>query len=196
MQFRWIGPVERFAGHSAAPYILAAVSFASSAFLPVAPEVLLLPMALLQPTRVWRLSVQCTIMTSVGALLGYAIGAEFWDLIGQRLIDFYGWAQPFHAFQVLFDQWGVWIIILKAFTPIPFKFAAIAAGVAKMNLVTFTVASFASRALHFVMIAAFLQWCGPQMMGVIEKYETRAAAVAVLLLAGVLVYVGCGGFKF
>ena len=192
MQLRWIGSVERFAGHSAAPYILAAVAFASSAFLPVAPEILLVPMALMRPARVWELSVQCTITTSVGALLGYAIGAGFWDLIGQRLIDFYGWQQHFAVFQALFAKWGVWIIILKAFTPIPFKFAAIAAGVAKMNLMTFTVASFASRALHFLMIAAFLQWCGPRMMTVIEKYETRAAAVAVLLLAGVLVYVGCG----
>ena len=192
MQFRWIGQVERFAGHSSAPYILAAVAFASSAFLPVAPEVLLVPMALLQPARVWELSIQCTIATTIGALVGYAIGAEFWDLVGQRLIDFYGWAHQFHTFQTLFDKWGVWIIILKALTPIPFKFAAIAAGVAKMNLVTFACAAFVSRALHFVMIAAFMQWCGPRMMGVIEKYETKAAAVAVILLAGVIVYMGCG----
>jgi membrane protein YqaA with SNARE-associated domain len=192
MQLRWIGQVERFAGHSAAPYILAAISFASSAFLPVAPEVLLVPMALLQPARVWELSIQCTIATTVGALVGYAIGAEFWDLVGQRLIDFYGWAHQFHTFQVLFAKWGVWIIILKALTPIPFKFAAIAAGVVKMNLVTFACASFASRALHFVMIAAFMQWCGPRMMDVIERYETKAAAVAVILLAGVIVYMGCG----
>ncbi len=190
MNFRWISSVERFAGHASAPYLLGAISFASSSFLPVAPDVLMVPMALMRPARLWALTMQCIVMTTVGALLGYAIGAEFWDFIGQRLIELYGWTRQFDAFETLFNHWGVWIIIGKALTPIPFKFAAIAAGVAKMNLVTFTVASFASRALHFVLIAAFLQWCGPRMMDVIERYETRAAVAALAVAAVALLYVG------
>lgn len=191
MRLRWIGSVERFAGHPSAPWLLGAISFASSAFLPIAPDVLLVPMALVQPTRLWWLTLQCTVWATLGALAGYVIGAEFWDLIGQRLIELYGWTQHFEAFQAAFAKWGVWIIILKALTPIPFKFAAIAAGVAKMNFVTFTFASLVSRALHFVLIAAFLQWCGERVMSVIEKYETRAAAAALVALAAcALLYVG------
>lgn len=191
MQLRWIGSVERFAGHPSAPYLLAAIGFASSSFLPIAPEVLLVPMALLQPARVWQLSILSIVATTVGALAGYAIGAEFWDLIGQRLADLYGWSSGFDTFQALFAKWGVWIIILKALTPIPFKFAAIAAGLAKMNLVTFTVASLASRALHFVILAAFIQWWGPRMMSLVAKYETRTAAITLLVVVAVVaVYVG------
>ena len=191
MNLRWISSVERWADHPSAPWLLAAISFASSAFLPVAPDVLLVPMALLQPARLWGLTLLCTVTTTAGALGGYAIGAEFWDFLGQRLIELYGWTQQFDMFERAFTTWGVWIIIAKALTPIPFKFAAIAAGVVKMNLVTFTFASLASRALHFVLIAALLQWCGDRMMTVIEKYETRAAAAALVALAAcVLVYVG------
>ncbi len=191
MKLRWISSVERWADHRSAPWLLGVISFASSAFLPVAPDVLLVPMALIQPARLWGLTLMCVVWTTVGALLGYAIGAEFWEFIGQRLIELYGWTQQFDMFEAAFAKWGVWIIILKALTPIPFKFAAIAAGVAKMNLVTFTFASFASRALHFVLIAALLQWCGERVMSVMEKYETRAAAAALVALAAcVLLYVG------
>ena len=189
MQLRWVGTVERFASHPSAPWLLAAIGFASSSFLPIAPEVLLVPMALIQPSQTWRLCTLSTIATTIGALLGYAIGAEFWDLLGQRMVEFYGWTQQFDAFQRLFAEWGVWIIIAKALTPIPFKFAAIAAGLAKMNLITFTLASFASRALHFVLMALFLVWLGPRVGEAIRKYETRAAVVGGVVVAVTVIYV-------
>lgn len=191
MNLRWIESVERYADHRSAPWLLGAISFASSSFLPVAPDVLLVPMVLLQPARLSALTLQCIVWTTLGALLGYAIGAEAWNAVGQQLIQLYGWTHEFNVFTAAFTKWGVWIIIAKALTPIPFKFAAIAAGVAKMNLVTFTVASFASRALHFVLVAVFLRWCGARMMDVIAKYETRAALAALVAIAAcVLVYVG------
>jgi len=189
MRLRWVGTVERWATHPSAPYLLAAIGFASSSFLPIAPEILLVPMALMQPSQVWRLCILSTIATTAGALLGYAIGAEFWDLVGQRLVELYGWTQQFDAFQAMFVKWGVWIMIGKALTPIPFKFAAIAAGLAKMNLVTFTLASFASRALHFALMALFFVWLGPRLREAIQKYETRAAVVGGVVVAVTVIYV-------
>jgi membrane protein YqaA with SNARE-associated domain len=189
MELRWVGSVERFAGRPSAPYILGALGFASSSFLPIPPDVLLIPMAVMLPDRIWRLTWICTLTTAVGALAGYAIGAEFWDLIGQRMVALYGWTQQFQEFQAIFAQWGLWIIILKAFTPIPFKVAAIAAGLARMNLVMFTFASFASRALHFVIMALLLIWLGPRAHETIRKYETRTAVVGGLAVAAAVIYV-------
>ncbi|HTY68007.1 MAG TPA: VTT domain-containing protein [Alphaproteobacteria bacterium] len=189
MELRWIGPVERFAGRPSAPYILGAIGFASSSFLPIPPDILLVPMAVMLPDRIWRLTWICTVTTALGALAGYAIGAEFWDLIGQRMVELYGWTEQFQAFQRVFAEWGLWIIVLKAFTPIPFKIAAIAAGLARMDLLTFTLASFASRALHFVLMALLLIWLGPRAQEAIRKYETRTAVVGGVAVAVTVIYV-------
>jgi membrane protein YqaA with SNARE-associated domain len=190
MRVRWIAYVERFADHPSAPYLLAAIAFLDSSILPLVPDILFVPMALLQPRQLWRLAGVCTASATAGALLGYVIGAEFWDLIGAQLVEIYGGMDKFHAFQRMFDTWGVWIIVFKALTPIPFKFAAIAAGLAQMNLLLFCVAALASRALHFVMIVLLVKWFGAKFLEFTRKYEQKAAAIAALAVLGGLVYLG------
>ncbi len=190
MRVRWIAYVERFADHPAAPYLLAVIAFLDSSILPLVPDILFVPMALLRPRQLWRLAALCTVSAAAGALLGYVIGAEFWDLIGEHLVDVYGGIDKFHAFQRMFDTWGVWIIIFKALTPIPFKFAAIAAGLAHMNLLVFCVAALVSRALHFAMIALLVSWFGDKFLEFTRRYEQKAAAIAALAVLGGLVYLG------
>ncbi|MBI3707835.1 MAG: DedA family protein [Proteobacteria bacterium] len=146
---------------------------------------LLVPMGLMEPRRIWRLSAICTAAAAAGSVLGYAIGLALWDLVGEPLVNFYGKGEQFAAFQELFAEWGVWIIILKAFTPIPFKFAAIAAGLAEMDPWTFIGASVASRGLHFLMVAGLMRWLGPRFMVVVTKYESRTAVGAAIILVAI-----------
>jgi membrane protein YqaA with SNARE-associated domain len=190
MQIRWLGPVERFANHPAAPWLLAAIAFADSSFLPIPPDLLLVPMVLIRPARVWSLSILCTAAAGVGAVVGYIIGAGFWHLVGEQMVAFYGWTEGFAKFQSLFNEWGVWIIIFKAFTPIPFKIAAIAAGLAGMDIWVFLAAALVSRGLHFLIMALLLVWLGPRFMEAIERYETRAAVFGVVAIAVTVVYIG------
>jgi membrane protein YqaA with SNARE-associated domain len=190
MRVRWIAYVERFADHPSAPYLLAAIAFLDSSILPLVPDILFVPMALLQPRQLWRLTILGTVAATAGALLGYVIGAAFWDLIGARLVEVYGGMDKFQAFEAMFHKWGVWIIIFKALTPIPFKFAAIAAGLAQMNLLVFCAAALVSRALHFVMIALLVKWFGAKFLEFTRKYEQKVAAVAALAVLGGLVYLG------
>ena len=188
MQLRWIQSLERFADRPYAVWLMAATAFADSSFFPIPPDVLMIPLALLRIEAVWRLAAICTAAAAAGSLVGYGIGWEFWEIVGARLVDLYGWTDQFTTFQDLFDVWGVWVIILKALTPIPFKVAAIAAGLADMNLWTFIGASTASRALHFLILAVLIRWLGPQLMVLVRKYETKAAAATMIVLLGVAVY--------
>ncbi|HEX9463840.1 MAG TPA: YqaA family protein [Alphaproteobacteria bacterium] len=191
MRVRWIAHVEKYANHPSAPYLLSAIAFADASFLPLVPDVLFVPMALLQPKQLWRLTILCTVAATVGALVGYGIGALAWDHIGAHLVGIYGGMAKFQAFQDMFAKWGVWIIIFKALTPIPFKFAAIAAGVAHMNVLLFCLATLISRGLHFALIAVLIKWFGPRFVEITRKYESRAAAaVAVVAVVGGLVYLG------
>jgi membrane protein YqaA with SNARE-associated domain len=165
--------------------LLAAVAFADSSFLPIPPDLLLVPMSLMRPERMRALIVICIIASSLGAVVGYLIGWGLWGTIGVRLVEFYDCAESFAAYQRLVEQWGVAIIVVKAFTPIPFKIAAIAAGVASMNPLSFILAAIFGRALHFAMVGGLIVLFGARITALIARYERPLAFASAVALIGI-----------
>lgn len=185
---RLVRYVEAFAHHRYGVWVLAAIAFADSSFLPLVPDILLVPMALVRPKQLWWLCFVCTVASTLGAALGYAIGALLWTWIGASMVEFYGYTEGFAAYQRLVEEWGVWLVIGKAFTPIPFKIMAIAAGVAHMNFAVFMTAALIGRALHFAMIGLLTLLFGQRIMVLFEKYEAPAVVVSILVLIAVVAY--------
>ena len=134
--------------------------FADSSFLPIPPDLLLVPMALVRPKQIWALSLICTVASSLGAVVGYLIGYGLWSLVGVPLVELYGYGNGFAAYQQLIEKWGVWIIIAKSLTPVPFKIMAIAAGVAAMSPMAFLASAVVGRALHFAIVATLIALWG------------------------------------
>jgi membrane protein YqaA with SNARE-associated domain len=182
----WLRHVEAWAQHRHGAWVLAAIAFADSSFLPIPPDFLLVPMVLVRPRRVYALSIICVVASSLGAVVGYLIGYGLWNAVGLPLVQMYGYTEQFAVYQRLVAEWGVWIIIGKAFTPIPFKIAAIAAGVAAMDPWAFMIAMIFGRALHFAMLAALLIWFGERVMALVVRFERPLAVVSVLVLVGLV----------
>jgi len=180
----WLRRADAFSDSKWGVAVLALISFADSSVLPVMPDLLLVPMLLLRPERWLKLSTACVVASSVGGLVGYAIGHLAWAAVGQTLVDMYGQAEHFHRYQHMVEHWGVFIIIAKSFTPIPYKFIAIAAGVAAMNLWTFTIATVLGRALHFAIITALTVLWGQQVLHLIEKYERWLVGLGLIAAIG------------
>jgi membrane protein YqaA with SNARE-associated domain len=139
---------------------------------------------LLRPDRSISLTATCVLASSTGALVGYGIGHIAWASFGQSLVEMYGQADNFQRYQDLVEHWGLWIIIAKSFTPIPFKFIAIAAGVASMNLLTFTIATVVGRALHFAIITVLVAFWGRQFLQLVTRYERWLAGLGILAAIG------------
>src|SRR5260370_25460834 len=178
----WLRRVSALSGHRYSTWLLAAIAFADSSFLPVPPDLLLVPMVLLRPERVYFLLAVCTLASSLGAVAGYLIGYELWSIIGLPLIEFYGYEAAFASYQHMVEDWGFWFIIAKAFTPLPFKIAAIAAGVAAMNPLSFMIAAVLGRALHFSLVGTLLVLYGDRILTLAARYERPFAVIAALLL--------------
>jgi membrane protein YqaA with SNARE-associated domain len=181
----WLGRVAAWSHHRHSQWALGAVAFADSSVLPIPPDLLLVPMALLRPERLKSFLLICVAGSSLGAILGYVIGYALWSTVGLPLVELYGYTENFAAYQRLVAEWGVCVIIAKAFTPVPFKIAAIAAGIAAMDPFAFMFATIAGRALHFAMVGAVLALCGPKIMAFIARYERAfmLASILVLILA-------------
>ena len=170
-----------------AVWALAAIAFADSSFLPVPPDLLLVPLALVRRQQLWSLATICIVASSLGAVLGYAIGYELWSFVGARLVEFYGYGDGFAIYRGLVERWGACIIIAKAFTPVPFKIIAIAAGVAAMNPVVFLAATVAGRALHFAMVAALIGVLGDRLGTLIANYERPLVVIAALAVVALAI---------
>ena len=166
-------------------WAMLAVSFVESSVFPIPPDILLIPMILARPRQAWRLAALCTLASVAGGLLGYAIGYFLFDAIGRPVLEFYHAMDRYDALRAGFDQWGVWIIILKGMTPIPYKLITIASGVAQFDLMAFIGASIVSRSLRFFLLAALLWWFGDAAREFIERrLMLVTSAFAVLLVGG------------
>ncbi|MBK8210261.1 MAG: DedA family protein [Rhodospirillales bacterium] len=163
---------------------LAAISFAESSFFPVPPDAMIVPMVLARPERAWRIATICTAASVIGGFFGYAIGYFLFTTIGQPIVDFYGYQSAFDRFQHQFQEWGLWIILIKGMTPIPYKIVTIASGVAHFDLLVFAAASVATRGARFFLVAALLKIFGPPLRNFIEKYLTWVTTGFVLLIIG------------
>jgi membrane protein YqaA with SNARE-associated domain len=183
----WLRHVSALSHHRYSTWALAAIAFVDSSFLPVPPDLLLVPMILTRPERARLLLVICTLASSLGAAAGYLIGYGLWGVIGAPLVQFYGYVDAFAAYQRLVHDWGFWIIIAKAFTPIPFMIAAIAAGVAAMPPLPFMIAVTFARALHFAMLGVLLALYGGKVLALVARYERPFAVISVLVVIGFVI---------
>jgi membrane protein YqaA with SNARE-associated domain len=172
------------AAHRHAMAALALISFAESSFLPLPPDILLVPMTLAQPRRAWLIATVCTIASVAGGYVGYAIGYFLFDTIGLHVLEFYHMMDKYEAFKTAFAEWGAWIIVIKGLTPIPYKLVTIASGAAQFDLVTFTVASIVSRGLRFFLLAALLWRFGEPIRDFIERRLMLVTSMIAAALVG------------
>lgn len=177
---------------SAGPYALWAlfgVAFAESSFFPIPPDILLIPMILARPAQAFRLALLATFASVLGGVLGYAIGYFLFDAIGRPILEANNAMASYEALKAGFARWGVWIIIIKGMTPIPYKLITIASGVAHFDFLSFIGASILSRSLRFLLIAALLWWFGDAAREFIERRLTLVTSVFAVLLVGGIVAV-------
>jgi membrane protein YqaA with SNARE-associated domain len=169
--------------HPRAPWILGGLSFIESSFFPVPPDVMLAPMSLAQPKRAWWYATITTIASVLGGLLGYWIGATFFDAIEPWLSQSHYWP-AFLTAKAWFIEWGFWAVFIAGFSPIPYKVFTIAAGVLGMPLVPFVLASFVGRGGRFYLVAGLMKWGGQKMERLLEQYVDQLgwATVAIVVL--------------
>jgi membrane protein YqaA with SNARE-associated domain len=175
--------VMRLAASRHAPVSLAAVSFAESSFFPIPPDVMLAPMVLARREKAFLYAAICTAASVAGGMLGYAIGVWL-EPFGKGILSFFGHPGGVEEFRHWFDQWGLWVILIKGATPIPYKLVTISAGIARFDLFTFVWASILTRGVRFFVVAAILKYFGPAML---HEFERRINLYAIL---GLIVLIG------
>ncbi len=177
-----------WSGHRHAPRYLAALSFAESSFFPIPPDVMLIPMATNAPSKGVHFAFITTVASVIGGIFGYLIGLLAFDALAPWLQETTYWQKILMA-QEWFHEWGVWVVFVAGFSPIPYKIFTISAGALSLAMVPFIIASFIGRGARFFLVALLLAWAGPRLEPSIRKYiETIGWITVGILVIAILLY--------
>jgi len=179
-----------WAKHRLAERYLAVTSFAESSFFPIPVDVMLAPMVLGRPEKAWRYAAITTIMSVLGGLLGYMIGAFFFETYGAQMLDFFHAHEAFESTKASYNEYGMLIILLAGFTPIPYKIFTIASGVMNIAILPFIVMSILGRGGRFFLVAGLVKLGGKKLEETIHrKVELLGWITLVLVVIAVFLYV-------
>ncbi|ABF63901.1 YqaA family protein [Ruegeria sp. TM1040] len=172
------------ADHPHALWWLAGVAFIESSVFPIPPDVLMIPMILARPSRAWLIALVALFSSVAGGLMGYAIGAFFYEGIGQPILEAMGKADKMVEFNERFNDFGFWAVLIAGVTPFPYKVITIMSGWTGMPIMTFVVTSLLARALRFFLVAGLLWQFGAPVREFIEKRLGLVFTVFCVLLFG------------
>lgn len=178
-----------WARHRHASYYLTATSVAESSFFPVPVDVLLAPMVLARRDKAWWYATLAMVGSVAGAVIGYYIGLFLFDQVAQPIIDFYNFQEKFVYVQSLFSKYGVSIIFIAGFSPIPYKIFTITAGVVGMPLLPFILTSLVARGARFFLVAGLVYAGGDKIDALLKKrVEQIGWASVVIIVLAVIIY--------
>lgn len=166
---------------------LSFVSFIEAIFFPIPPDVMLIPMSMSKPQLATRYAIYTTIASVLGGIIGYFIGLYAFDWV-KGIIASWGMQTSFDQAMAWFETWGVAIVFLAGFSPIPFKVFTICAGVMQMAFLPFVLTAAISRFARFILVAKLSAWGGEKYADKIRRsieligWGTVAAAVVAYIL--------------
>tara|TARA_A100001388_G_C28577830_1_gene407395 strand:- start:113 stop:706 length:594 start_codon:yes stop_codon:yes gene_type:complete len=182
------------AAHKNSKYYLALVSFIESSVFPIPPDVMIVPMVISKKKEFIKIFLITTIFSVLGGILGYFIGAFFFD-ISMQIMSFYGYEDKMADLKNnLLNSQGFYawlgILFLAGFTPLPYKVFTIASGLISFNILTFIFISFISRGLRFFIVSYLSYKFGNLFTEFMDKYGSKWFTVIgiLIVLIGVMIY--------
>ena len=120
----------------------------------------------------------------VGGAIAYMIGLWLFDTVGVWLIDNFASAEKFELAKQMFVKHGVFIIVMTAVTPIPYKLMALCAGFMGFPALLFLGVSAIFRTGRFAIVGILLLRFQERANAIVKKYFWQIT-LAAIVFAGV-----------
>ena len=179
--------------HKSSKYYLALVSFIESSFFPIPPDVMVIPMVISKKNDFIKIFLIATMFSVLGGILGYFIGALFFDL-GMQIMSFYGYEDKLANLKnnlINSEGFYAWlgILFLAGFTPLPYKVFTIASGLIGFNIIIFILISFLSRGLRFFIVSYLSYKFGDVFTKFMEKHGSRWFTIIGILIVIIVIFI-------
>ena len=154
--------------HRLAIFWLSFVSFIEAIFFPIPPDVMLIPMSMSKPQSAVRFALFSAVASALGGIIGYAIGYYAYDWVVGYIYQ-WGYQTSWETAVSWFKEWGVLVVFIAGFSPIPYKVFTICAGVMQMAFLPFVVTAFISRLARFLLVAKLAAWGGEKFAAKLRR---------------------------
>ena len=184
-----------WAGRKYANFALAIISFIESSFFPIPPDVMIIPMVIAKKQHFVKIALIATTFSVLGGLFGYLIGYIFFNEIGFKIFEIYGYENVDVLKDIFSTKGGMlsWfgLLFTAGFTPLPFKILTITSGFIHYNIFVFILTCVVTRGLRFFLVAFLTNKFGLKIGPFLEK----KAAKWTFIIAGIVILL-CIGFYF
>ena len=184
-----------WAGKKYAKQLLAFEAFIESSFFPIPPDVMIVPMVVAKKNEFIRIALIATIFSVLGALFGYFIGYVFFNEVGIKIFEIYGYEDPNFLKEKFSTKGGFlsWLGILftAGFTPLPFKLLTISSGFIHFNIMSFIIICVVTRGSRFFLVSFLTYRYGEKFGPFLEKQGTKWSIIVTIFVLGV-----AGAFYF
>lgn len=142
------------------------VSFAESSFFPIPPDLILIPLSIINHRLALFYAALTTVSSVLGGLFGYYIGVKAGRPILKKLFS----EEKIIKVKGYFDKYGGWAVAIAGLTPIPYKIFTIFSGVFKIRKSVFVNASIMGRGIRFFAEGIIIYMMGDKAQEIISKY--------------------------
>ena len=180
-------------GQKYANFALAFVSFIESSFFPVPPDVMIVPMVIAKKHHFVKIALIANTFSVLGGLFGYLIGYVFFNEIGFKIFEIYGYKNINILKEIFSTKGGMlsWfgLLFTAGFTPLPFKILTITSGFIHYNIFVFILTCVITRGLRFFLVAFLTNKFGLKIGPFLERKAGKLtfiiAVIVVLFCLGV-----------
>ena len=184
-----------WAGRKYANFVLAIISFIESSFFPIPPDVMIIPMVIAKKQHFVKIALIATTFSVLGGLFGYLIGYIFFNEIGFKIFEIYGYENVDVLKDMFSTKGGMlsWfgLLFTAGFTPLPFKILTITSGFIHYNIFVFILTCVVTRGLRFFLVAFLTNKFGLKIGPFLEKKAVKWT----FIIAGIVILL-CIGFYF
>ena len=174
------------ARHKMSKPFLGFIAFIESFFFPVPPDLMIIPMVVAKKNEFIRIALIATTFSVLGALFGYFIGYVFFNEVGIKIFEIYGYEDPNFLKEKFSTKGGFvsWLGILftAGFTPLPFKLLTISSGFIHFNIISFIIICIITRGLRFFLVSFLTYRYGEKFGPFLEKQGTKWSIIITFFI--------------
>ena len=167
--------------------ILGFISLLESIIFPIPVDPFLAGLTLAVPKKAFKFGLFCTIGSVIGGVIGWLLGYFIGPSIENILLNIPWFTETkFNAVKSAYNENGMLIIFLGAFTPLPYKIITITSGMAGINIIGFILMSVIGRGIRFFVVAYLTKFFGMPAILFLKKHlllSSTIFGIAIMLFS-------------
>ena len=175
---------------SLADKILGFISIIESIIFPIPVDPFLAGLTLAAPKKAFKFALFCTVGSVIGGVIGWLLGYFVGPSIENILLNIPWFTEEkFKAVKLAYNENGMLIIFLGAFTPLPYKIITVTSGMAGINIFGFVLMSLLGRGIRFFVVAYLIKFFGMPALLFLQKHLLLSSSIFGIVIIIFSIYI-------